>query len=135
MHDILPGIARITFWVHLVVAVVLGLLMLFLPGQLAAWWGLEASPQVDLLIRALGSVILGIGAVTSYYGTRAPSWDHVDYIIRGEIVYLAVLSIVYLVALISGIADTPLHVVTFVVTLVLLVLFGLSFMRRPTHMT
>ena len=131
MHDTVPGFARFTFWVHFVVAVVLGLGLLVFPTLLAEWFGYRESVEWAPVVRSYGAMILGFGGLTSYLGARARSWDQVDFIVRGEIVYLALAVAVFLINLIQEIGPAIVNAANLIVCLVLIVLFLLTWFKRP----
>jgi len=127
----LPWIARVTFIVHLIVAVVLGVLLLVIPSTFGSWFGYPDVPDLQPPIRALGAVLLGFGGLTSLYGVLTRSWERVDYIVRGEIVYLALQLIVFIVSAAIGSGPLLANVVFAVVSAVLLALFVATFAARP----
>jgi uncharacterized membrane protein len=76
-------------------------------------------------------LLLGFGAVTSLYGIRARSWERVDYIVRGEITYLALQTIVMVVSAVIGSGPLMGNVVFAVVSVILLALFVATWSARP----
>ena len=79
-----------------------GIGLLLLPTTTGAWFGYPEESDLLPVLRSFGAMLLGLGALTSFYGTRAKSWQQVDYIIRAEITYLALQAIVYVVSLLLG---------------------------------
>lgn len=131
MHDTVPGFARFTFWVHLIVAVVMGLGILVFTDVTAEWFGYGDTGEWLPVLRSFGALLLGFGGFTSYLGARAKSWDQVDYIVRAEIVYLALAVVVWLVNLVQGVGPALASTINLIICLVLLILFLLSWFKRP----
>ena len=128
----LPTIARTTFIVHFIVAILTGVPLLIIPATFGAWFGYPAaSPELELPLRGFGAALLGLGAVTSLYGILTKSWERVDYIVRGEITYLALQFIAFVVSTAMGIGPLLGNVLFIVVSAVLLVLFAATFAARP----
>jgi hypothetical protein len=127
----LPSIARVTFVIHAIVAVIIGLAMLFIPATWGSWVGYPGCPGVEPPLRAFGAMILGFGAVTSVYGFLAKSWERVDYIVRGEITWLAMGTIVFVVSAIIGSGPLFGNAVFAVVSVILLALFVATWIARP----
>lgn len=131
MHDTVPGFARFTFWAHLIVAVVLGVGLLVLPDLMADWFGFGKAGDWLPVLRSFGAILLGFGGFTSYLGARARSWEQVDFIVRAEIVYLALAVAVWLISLIQGTGPAMASTLNLIICLVLLILFLLSWFKRP----
>ncbi|NLT73735.1 MAG: hypothetical protein GXX94_06010 [Chloroflexi bacterium] len=131
MHNAVPGICRFVFWVHLLVAAVLGVLLLVFPGLVAEWLGYRAWAEWIPVIRSYGAMILGIGGVTSYLGTRARGWDQVEFIVRGEIVYLLLSTVVLLIGLLQESGPTLASAAMAGLSLLFLILFFVAWLRRP----
>ncbi|MHB1319148.1 MAG: hypothetical protein ACYCYF_11065 [Anaerolineae bacterium] len=131
MHDTVPGFARFTFWVHLLVAVVLGLGLLVVPDMTADWFGFGETGEWLPVLRSFGALLLGFGAFTSYLGTRARSWEQVDFIVRAEIVYLALAVVVWLFSVVQGVGPAMANTLNLMICLVLLILFLVSWFKRP----
>ena len=127
----LPWIARVTFIVHLIVAVVVGVLLLVIPSIFGSWFGYPDVPELQPPIRAFGAVLLGLGGLTSLYGVLTRSWERVDYIVRGEIAYLALQLIAFIVSAAIGSGPLLANAIFAVVSAVLLVLFVITFVARP----
>ena len=127
----LPTIARVTFIVHLVAAVVLGLLLLLIPATFGGWFGYPSCPGVEPQLRGFGAMMIGFGGLTSLYGFLAKSWERVDYIVRGEITYLALNTIVFVVSAIIASGPVVGNVIFAVVSAVLLALFVATWLARP----
>ncbi len=130
MDSPLPGIARWTFIIHLIVAILLGVSLLLFPSS-GTMLGYPDEPDLMPVVSGLGAIILGFGGLTSFYGARAKRWGSVDYIVRGEMLYLAIQTVVYIVALVQGAGPVLGNVVFLIVTAVLLALFCLSWTKRP----
>lgn len=132
MNGGLPGIARLTFVVHLVVSLVVGVLMLFVPTSFGGWLGYPAAPvELEAPLRGFGAMLLGMGALTSLYGLLTKSWERVDYIVRGEITFTFILTIVFLLSALQGGAPAVANWVFTVISAVLFVLFVITWFARP----
>ena len=127
----LPTIIRVTFIVHLIVAVLTGLGLLIIPETTGGWFGYPFVPELAPVVRSFGAIILGFGGLTSLYGYLSKSWERVDYIVRGEITYLAIQTIVYLVSALTGVGPALGNWFFTVVSAVLLGLFVAAYMARP----
>ena len=127
----LPTIARVTFIVHFIVAVLIGLAFLLIPATYLKWFGYPAIP-VDLQppIRAFGAMILGFGGLTSLYGVLAKNWERVDYIVRGEALYLALQTLVFAISAIMGKGPALGNWLFAVLSVVLFALFAATFVNR-----
>jgi|GEM_PF-2117551 len=126
-----PGIARVTFIIHFIVALVIGVLLLFIPITFGSWFGYPESPGVEAVIRAFGAILLGLGAGTSLCGIFASRWEPVEYVVRGEIAYLVLQTIVFVVSAIIGSGPVLGNVVFAIISVILLVLFIISWVSRP----
>ncbi|MCS7260561.1 MAG: hypothetical protein NZ765_07245 [Anaerolineae bacterium] len=126
-----PGIARVTFIIHFIVALVIGVLLLFIPATFGGWFGYPEIPDLIPVIRALGAILLGLGAGTSLCGIFASRWESVEYVVRGEIAYLALQTIVFVVSAIIGSGPLIGNIVFAVISVILLVLFIISWVSRP----
>ena len=127
----LSPIGRVTFTVHLVVAVIVGLALLLLPFTFGKLFGYPTISGIEPPLRAFGAMILGFGGVTSLYGILSKKWWRVDYIVRGEIVFLALQALVFIVSTILGSGPLLGNLVLAVVSLVLLALFLVTFITQP----
>jgi|BarGraIncu01121A_1022015.scaffolds.fasta_scaffold150138_2 hypothetical protein len=127
----LSPIGRVTFTVHLVVAVIVGLTLLLVPFTFGKLFGYPTVPGIEPPLRAFGAMILGFGGVTSLYGILSKKWWRVDYIVRGEIVFLALQALVFIVSTILGSGPLLGNLVLAVVSLVLLALFLVTFITQP----
>ena len=127
----LPSIARIAFLVHLIVAVVLGVVMVVQPTRSLGWFGYPMLPDLKPVIRALGLIILALGGVTSMYGYLAASWERVAYIVHAEIAYLGLQTIMFVVSL--GIGNGPVlgNGLFSALSAVMAGLFVVAYLRRP----
>lgn len=126
-----PGIARVTFVIHFIVALVIGVLLLFIPTTFGSWFGYPESPGVEAVIRAFGAILLGLGAGTSLCGIFASHWEPVEYVVRGEIAYLVLQTIVFVVSAIIGSGPLTGNIVFAIISVILLVLFIISWVSRP----
>ncbi len=126
-----PGIARVTFIIHFIVALVIGVLLLFIPVTFGGWLGYPESPGLEAVVRAFGAIVLGLGAGTSLCGIFAGRWEPVEYVVRGEIAYLAIQTIVFVVSAIIGSGPLVGNIVFAVISVILLVLFIISWVSRP----
>ena len=131
MNQSLPSIARVTFLIHLIVAVLLGLGYLVIPSTVGSWFDLSIEQELEPLVRSFGAMILGFGGLTSLYGFMAKSWEKVAYIVHGEIAYLAIQTIVLVVSAIAGIGPALGNWVFAAISIVLLALFIATFVSRP----
>lgn len=123
----IPTIGRVTFTVHFIVAVVVGLPLLIIPTTFGSWFGYPAAPaELEVIFRAFGALLLFFGGGTSLYGITGTSWERLVYIVRTEIVYLAVQALVFLSAALSGGSDIVGNWIFAVVSIVLCVLFVIT---------
>lgn len=127
----LPTIARATFIVHLIVAVLIGLALLISPTTFGKWFGYPVVPDLEPPFRAFGAVLFGFGGLTSLYGILTKSWERVDYIVRGEILYLLLQVIVYVVSAILGRGPALGNWLFAAISAVVLALFVATFVTRP----
>ena len=128
----LPTIARVTFIVHLVVAVLDGLPLLLIPARALALFGYPPLPQgLGVPFRAYGALIFAFGGLTSFYGIFAKSWERVDYIVRGEILFLAIQTVLFALAGILGRSPALGNWFFAALSAVLLALFVSTFVNRP----
>ena len=132
MNQSFPQMTRLAFIVHLVVAVVVGVPLLLAPAAFVAIFGYPDVP-VGLLavLRGFGAMILAFGGITSFYGARSRDWQHVDYIVRGETAFLALLTLVFLFPALTGVGPPLGNWVFAVVSAVMLALFAVAFVTRP----
>lgn len=120
----IPVVGRVTFVIHFIVALVVGLPLLFVPTQFGAWFGYPAAqPELTVVFRAFGAIILLLGGGTSFYGITANKWERMVYIVRSEIAYMGVQAIVFLIAALSGGGSITGNWVFAGVSIVLFVLF------------
>ena len=127
----LPTIARVTFIIHVILAAVIGLLLLIIPSTFGDWFGYPSVPELEPPLRAFGAILLGLGGLTSLYGFLATSWERIAYIVHGEIAYLAIQTIVFLVSAIAGAGPALGNWIFTVISAVLLGLFVATFVTRP----
>ena len=98
MKKVRPGL-RVTFVAHAIAALAFGLIYLFIPdiwGDLVNWPAPETAPY-----RLIGAAMLAFGA-SSVLAYRETDWDKVIIIVRTEIVWTALATLVLLWALIFG---------------------------------
>jgi hypothetical protein len=98
MNRISQGL-KTTFLVHFVVGLVFGLIDLLIPelwGDLTNW-----PVQDPTMYRLVGAAILAFAA-SSILAYRETDWEKVILIVRTEIVWTALATLVFLVALIFG---------------------------------
>jgi hypothetical protein len=129
-----PFIGRVTFVIHFLVALVVGLGLLLIPDTLGLRFGFTSGPiplEMDPVLRAFGAMILGFGGLTSLYGILSKSWERVDYIVRGEITYCALATAVFLISAILGRGPAVANWTFTVVSLMLFALFGWTWASRP----
>jgi len=96
MKKVSPGL-KITFLAHAICALAFGLVYLFIPdiwGDLVSWPAPETAPY-----RLIGAAMLALGA-SSVLGYRETDWEKVIIIVRTEIVWTALATLVLLWALI-----------------------------------
>jgi len=131
MDKPLPTIARVTFLIHLIVAVILGLGLLIIPFTVGGWFGYPEAAGLAPIVRAFGAMLLGFGGLTSLYGLMAKRWERVAYIVHGEITYLAIQTLVFVVSAIAGVGPAMGNWINAIISVVLLALFVLTFFSRP----
>jgi hypothetical protein len=131
MDQPLPAIGRTTFIIHTIVAVAVGLPLLAAPLWFGALFGWASQPELQPVLRAFGALMLLLGGLTSFYGIRAPTWAHVDFIVRGERAYLAVQTLVFVLSAFAGVGPALGNWLFAAVSAVLFVLFAVTFAARP----
>jgi len=131
MDHSLPRFARITFLVHLIVAILFGLWLLIAPESVSAVFVLEANAQTLAVLRASGGMMLGLGAVTSSCCLFAKSWRQVTYIIYAEVVYLLLQCGVGMASLVMGQGTVLFNLTLIVLSAGLLTLFVMAWLKRP----
>ena len=123
----IPAIGRVTFTVHFIVAVVVGLPLLIIPTTFGSWFGYPAAPaELEVVLRAFGALLLFFGGGTSLYGITVTSWERMVCVVRAEIVYLAVQSLLFLYAALSDGGGIVGNWIFAVVSIVLCVLFVMT---------
>jgi hypothetical protein len=96
MKQISQGL-KMTFLVHFVIGLIFGLIDLLIPEQ---WGNLTNWPVQDPVIyRLVGSAILAFAA-SSIMAYRETDWEKVILIVRTEIVWTALATLVFLVSLV-----------------------------------
>jgi hypothetical protein len=131
MDQRLPGIGLVTFALHALTAVAVGLYLLADPLEFGARFGYLALPESQPVLRAFGAMVLALGGLTSFYGIRAPTWQHVDYIVRGEMAYLAVQTLVFALSALTSVGPAFGNWLFAALSAVLFVLFAATFASRP----
>jgi hypothetical protein len=127
----MPTIYRLTFAVHLIVAVVIGALLLIIPMTFGTWFGYPKVVALTPVVRSFGALLLGFGGLTSFYARRATAWSSVDYIVRGEFLYLVLQTLVFLISALTGTGPALGNWVFTVVSAVLAALFAATWVNRP----
>jgi hypothetical protein len=98
MKQISQGL-KMTFLVHFVIGLIFGLIDLLLPEQ---WGNLTNWPVQDpTMYRLVGAAILAFAA-SSILAYRETDWEKVIIIVRTEISWTGLATLVFLVALIFG---------------------------------
>lgn len=141
MDENLPGGLRTTFLLHMVIAVVLGLMLFLVPGRsltLLGWISPTVRlPESDLTVpgttlvdpilsRLLGAALLAL-AFSSFRGWRATRWDEVSLLVQMEVVFCILGIIAFLTRPI--LLNRGIPVVGWILTLILAafaVAFGLT---------
>lgn len=75
---------RTTFLVHVIVCLVFGLLLFFIPKSYESFMGWD--PIDPTIARVLGAALLGL-AVSSWLGYKAMSWAEVRIVVIQEIAF------------------------------------------------
>ncbi len=90
----MAGGLKTTFLVHMVVALVFGLLMFLVP---ALWGSLVGYNVADPTITRLAGAAMLALALSSWLGSRADRWETVHIVVQMEIVFtvLAALAVLY----------------------------------------
>jgi len=131
MDQPLPSIGRTTFVIHVIVALCVGVPLLVAPLAFGAVFGYPGEPALQPILRAFGAMILGFGGLTSFYGMRAPTWSHVDLVVRGEMAYLALQALVFVISALTGVGPALGNWLFVAVSVVLFLLFAATFAARP----
>ena len=80
----IPSILKYTFLIHMIVAFVLGAWFFIAPNT---WVDVVSWPYYDPSVdRVMASLMIGLG-VTSLLGFKADSYEKVEIVVIGEIVY------------------------------------------------
>ena len=135
---------RVTFIVHMIVALVLGAALWIIPGRTLTILGWVPEqvylPQSDLsipgssfvdgvLIRVLGAALLALG-YASFLGWRASRREQVNLLVQVEFVYCVLGTVAFLIGLFT--MDRPVPVIGWVMTAILVifsVVWGLALRR------
>ena len=132
MNQSLPSVARIAFIVHLIVVVLVGVPLLLAPAAFGAIFGYPEVPAgLVPVLRGFGAMIVGFGGLTSFYGLRSADWQRVDYVVRGEIAFLAIQTLVFLLPALNGIGPAMGNWLFAAASAVMLALFTGAFAARP----
>lgn len=131
MDQPLPAIARTTFTLHAVVAFTLGIPLLVSPIWFGSLFGWATPPALQPVLSAFGAMFLGLGGVTSFLGSRAATWAQADLVVRGELAYLALQGLVFLIGALTGVGPAFGNWIFFACSAVLFLLFAASFAARP----
>src|SRR5512136_60202 len=131
MERPLPAMGRVAFAVHVIAAMLVGLPLLADPLEFGATFVYLAIPESQPVLRAFGAMILVFGGLTSVYGLRSPTWQHVDYIVRGEMAYLAVQTLVFALSALVRVGPTWGNWIFATLSAVLFLLFAATFAARP----
>ena len=131
MEQPVPAIGRTTFIIHTIAAVVIGFSLLAAPLTFGALFGYPGVPGIQPVLRAFGAMMLVLGGLTSFYGIRATTWAHVDFIIRGEMAYLALQTLVFAASAVAGVGPAFGNWLFAAVSVVLFALFAATFAARP----
>lgn len=123
----LPVIVRVVFLIHLIVAILIGLGLLLIPTTVGSWFGYPPAADLEPVVRGYGAMILGMGALTSLYGVLARRWEPIKYIVHGEVTFLALQTIVYVVSAVLGRGPAFGNWFFGILSAVLLVLFVIAF--------
>ncbi|MFX0108832.1 MAG: hypothetical protein ACFE7R_11140 [Candidatus Hodarchaeota archaeon] len=119
----IPKILKYTFIFHFIVSIVFGL-WYFL--SIESWAELTGWPFMDPTSgRVMGAQMIGFG-FTSLLGYRAKSWDQVEIIVLGEIVWevLAAIAMTWMMLVHTDIPPSGWFLV--ILLIVFVVLFGYS---------
>jgi hypothetical protein len=126
-----PAVQRITFILHAIATVCIGLPLVVAPAWYGSLFGYPPEPGLEPPLRAFGTMILGLAGLTSFYGIRAPTWEHVDFIVRGEMAYLALQTLVFVGSALSGAGPALGNWLFAAVSVVLFALYAATFAARP----
>jgi hypothetical protein len=75
---------KITFLIHAIVALVLGIVLYVIPGTSAGWVGWK---PIDMnMTRFFAAALLAL-AVSSWFGYRAARWEEVRVVVQTEIAF------------------------------------------------
>ena len=88
------------------------------------------SPGFSFILKS-SAMVLVLGGVTSLFGMRAPTWQHVDYLVRGEMACLAVQALVFAVSALVHVGPAFGNWLFAAVSLCMFALFAATFVARP----
>ena len=77
---------RYTFLVHAIVAAIMGIPLLLMPGRWLPLFGWTEEVIDPLVSRVLGAAIIALGW-SSFRGWRANDWDQVNFVVEAEVVF------------------------------------------------
>ena len=77
---------KYTFLIHAIVAAIMGIPLLLVPGDFLPLFGWEADGIDPLISRILGAAVVAL-AWSSYRGWRALDWEQVRITVEAEVVF------------------------------------------------
>ena len=77
---------KYTFMTHAIVAAIMGIPLLLVPGRMLPIFGWAEDGIDPLLSRVLGAVLIAF-AWSSYRGWRATDWEQVSIIVETEMIF------------------------------------------------
>ena len=96
----IPSGLKNLFLVHFIVALVLGLVLLVIPGVWRSLIGQGDWVQVDLYYRLIGAAMLGYGA-SSWLAYRATDFSKIEILLPTEVVWCALGTVVMVYGLLT----------------------------------
>ncbi|MHA2020753.1 MAG: hypothetical protein ACW96N_03500 [Candidatus Thorarchaeota archaeon] len=97
-----PSFLKYTFLIHIIIALVYGIMFLFLPMvyiDLVVW------PFADLAAaRMIGALFLGYG-IAAFFGYKAETWEKVEILVLANLVWI----ILALFGLIWSVVENPVY--------------------------
>jgi hypothetical protein len=116
----------------MIVAALTGAAVLLMPNVFGKSFGyVQAPADLTTVLRSYGALQLVFGGLTSLLASRAKSWDRVEIIVLAEIAYTAVATVLYVLFLATGAGPVLGNTVFLILTAALLVLFWMSWKKRP----
>ena len=120
----IPAILKYTFIFHMIVAFVLGAWFFIAPNT---WVDLIGWPYYDPSVdRVMASLMIALG-VTSLLGFRAESYEKVEIVVFGEIIYSILATIAMFWFMLTEATAPMIGWALAVLQIVFLVLFGYSY--------